>query len=321
MWHAPTAPVGRTLTSYVVRATGGKLLTVPAATTAASVTGLAVGHWYAFTVTAVYDDASRITSIASKRVATPVLSGWSTKVTGGRAGQVLSDAVAVRPTGTWTLRLERRQPGDATWRSVTTVTTSSTGKAKVKLHLVRGSWQWRLTVVGPAHTADGASSSPHSAARPIIAGNRACVWADTGILKAPVHSGSGKRIVWDKSASQVWLVDADNTVRCSYAVTDNDEDTPVGTYRVRSKSAMSSAVTDGRFWRLAHMVRFYLQPGHHLWIGFHAVPQAPNGDLIQPMSSLGKPGYRSHGCVRQHPTNAANLYAFAPVGGKVVVIA
>ena len=117
------------------------------------------------------------------------------------------------------------------------------------------------------------------------------------------------------------MVDAANTVRCSYVVTDNDEDTPVGTYHVRSKSAMSSAVTDGRFWRLAHMVRFYLQPGHHLWIGFHAVPQAPNGDLIQPMSSLGKPGYRSHGCVRQHPTNAANLYAFAPVGGTVVVIA
>ena len=61
--------------------------------------------------------------------------------------------------------------------------------------------------------------------------------------------------------------------------------------------------------------------GHHLWIGFHAVPQAPNGDLIQPMSSLGKPGYRSHGCVRQHPTNAATLYAVTPVGGKVVVIA
>ena len=320
VWHAPVAPAGRTLKSYVVRATGGKLLTVPSPATAATVTGLAAGHWYAFTVTAVYDDASRITSTTSTRVASPVLSGWSTKVTGGRTGQVLSDVVAVRPSGTWTLRLERRHPGDATWRSVTTVNTTSAGKAKVKLHLVGGSWQWRLTVVRPAHPADGVSTAPHTAGRPVIAGNRACVWADTGILKAPVHSGSGKRIVWDKSASQVWLVGADNTVRCSYVVTDNDEDTPVGTYRVRSKSAMSSSVTDGRFWWLAHMVRFYLQPGHHLWIGFHAVPKAPNGDLIQPMSSLGKPGYRSHGCVRQHPTNAANLYAFAPVGGKVVVI-
>ena len=65
MWHASVAPVGRTLTSYVVRATGGKLLTVPSAATAATVTGLAAGHWYAFTVTAVYDDASRITSTAS----------------------------------------------------------------------------------------------------------------------------------------------------------------------------------------------------------------------------------------------------------------
>ena len=156
------------------------------------------------------------------------------------------------------------------------------------------------TASAPLRTPQGGRSSP---ATGLASG------PTPGILRAPAHSGSGKRIVWDKSASQVWLVDADNTVRCSYVVTDNDEDTPVGTYRVRSKSAMSSAVTDGRFWRLAHMVRFYLQPGHHLWIGFHAVPQAPNGDLIQPMSSLGKPGYRSHGCVRQHPTNAANLYA------------
>ena len=320
-WRAPVAPVGRTLVSYVVRATGGTVLAVPTPATSATFTGLAVGRWYAFTVTAVYDNASRIASTSSQRVASPVLSGWSTKTTGGRSGQVLSKAVVVRPAGTWTLRLERRHPGEATWRSVATVKTGSTGKANVKLHLVGGSWQWRLTVVGPTHIADGASTSPHSALRRVIVGSRACVWAKTGILKPPAHSGSGKRIVWDKSASQVWLVDAKNTVTCSYVVTDNDEDTPVGTYRVRSKSAMSSAVTDGRFWRLAHMVRFYLQPGHHLWIGFHAVPQAPNGDLIQPMSSLGKPGYRSHGCVRQHPTNAANLFAVTPVGGKVVVIA
>jgi lipoprotein-anchoring transpeptidase ErfK/SrfK len=83
---------------------------------------------------------------------------------------------------------------------------------------------------------------------------------------------------------------------------------------------MSSAYTDGRYWKLPHMVRFYLQPGHHLWIGFHAVPVTPGGRLIQPLSSLGDPAYRSHGCVRQHPTNAAYLFAFAPVGTRVVVI-
>ena len=51
MWHAPVAPTGRTLTSYVVRATGGTSVTVGASTTAANLTGLATGHWYAFTVT------------------------------------------------------------------------------------------------------------------------------------------------------------------------------------------------------------------------------------------------------------------------------
>ena len=149
-WRAAVAPTGRTLVSYVIRATGGTLVTVGASTTTANVTGLSVGHWYAFTVTSVYDDASRITSIASKRVASPVITGWSTKVTGGRAGQVLSDVVAVRPSGAWTLASSAGTPATSTWRSVTRVTTSASGKAKVKLHLVGGSWQWRLTVVGPA---------------------------------------------------------------------------------------------------------------------------------------------------------------------------
>ena len=51
-------------------------------------------------------------------------------------------------------------------------------------------------------------------------------------------------------------------------------------------------------------------------------PDLPREVAIKVMlpNHLGKPGYRSHGCVRQHPTNAAYLFAFAPVGTSVVVI-
>jgi L,D-transpeptidase catalytic domain len=320
-WHAPVIPAGRILVSYVVRVSSGLQVMAPASANVLTVTGLADGWWHAFTVNAVYDNGLRATSLRSARVVTPVLSGWTSRMTGGRTDATLSNAVQVRPAGGWTLQLERRRPGVTRWTPDTKMTTSPRGTATAKLHLRGGSWQWRLAVVGLTDPTVGTSRRLHSAVRPVIASNHACVWGSSDIVSAPRKSGSGKRIVWDKSASQVWLVEKSGTVRCSYPVTDNDEDTPVGAYQIRSKSAMSSSVDDGRYWRLAHMARFYLQPGHRLWIGFHAVPQSPSGQWIQPLSSLGKPGYRSHGCVRQHPTNAANLFAFAPVGTKVVVIA
>jgi hypothetical protein len=250
----------------------------------------------------------------------PVLSGWNDVVTGGRTGSVLSDLVRVRPSGTWDLQLQRRKLGDHAWTTDQTVATSVDGSAKLGLRLQTGSWQWRVVVGGLADAAR-VSSLVGTAPRGIVASTRACVWGSRGILTAPSKSGHGKRIIWSKSANQVWLVEASGTVRCSYAVTDNDEKTPVGTYHVRIKSPMSSAVTDGKYWRLPHMVSFYLRPGHVLWIGFHAVPISPSGHLIQPLSSLGKAGYSSHGCVRQHPVNAANLYAFSRIGTRVVVIA
>ena len=319
-WHPPAIPPGATLASYDVRTTGGVEVSAPASAKSVTVKGVPAGRWYAVTVTAVYSDGSRVASLRSLPAATPLLSGWTTKVTGGKTGKSITDEVRVRPAGTWTLQLERRRLDATSWVEDATTVTNASGSAKLKLAPRNGSWLWRVRVVGQTNQ-NRVGSTALSASRGIVASTHDCVWATSGILTAPAKSGTGKRIIWDKSASQVWLVGKGGTVRCSYAVTDNDEDTPVGTYQVRSKSVMSSAYTDGRNWRLGHMTRFYLQPGHHLWIGFHAVPQSASGQWIQPLSSLGKPGYRSHGCVREHPTNAANLFDFAPVGTKVVVIA
>jgi hypothetical protein len=319
-WHAPTGPSGSALVSYAVRTTGGVEVNAPASARSVTVRGVPAGRWYAVTVTAVYGDGARVRSLRSPLAATPVLAGWTTKVTGGRTGRAIADDVRVRPAGVWTLQLERRRLAASSWVADATTATNATGTAKLKVAPRSGSWLWRVRIVGQADQ-NRVSSTPVSRSRGVVASTHACVWATGGILSAPAKSGTGKRIIWSKSASQVWLVGKGGTVRCSYAVTDNDEDTPLGSYQVRSKSVMSSAYTDGRYWRLAHMTRFYLQPGHHLWIGFHAVPQSPSGQWIQPLSSLGKPGYRSHGCVREHPTNAANLFDFAPVGTKVVVIA
>jgi len=49
-------------------------------------------------------------------------------------------------------------------------------------------------------------------------------------------------------------------------------------------------------------------------IGFHSIPQHPNGKLV---GGLGKP--ISHGCVRLLKAKAKFLYTWAKVGTRVVI--
>jgi lipoprotein-anchoring transpeptidase ErfK/SrfK len=67
---------------------------------------------------------------------------------------------------------------------------------------------------------------------------------------------------------------------------------------------------------MEYMVRFVY--GNTRWIGFHSIPRDRAGRLSQPLSALGTP--TSSGCIRQRLSNAAQLYRFAPVGTRVVVV-
>jgi hypothetical protein len=241
----------------------------------------------------------------------PTVGDWNTTIRGGRTGQVVRDSIRVRPAGRWTVHVQRKAPGSSTWRTHQTLRTASNGRLTVSLPVRSGTWSWRLSV-----TTAGLKTPVRTSARTLVGSSAPCVWGKRNIAAAPAGSGSGKRIVWKKSARQVWLVNADGSIRCSYPVTSLEWKTPAGTYRVRSKSRVSRA----HQWYLDDMVRFHRRPGQTAWIGFHAVPYDAAGRRIMPISKLGQPGYASAGCVRQHPTNAHTLYAFAPVGTKVVVI-
>ena len=54
-------------------------------------------------------------------------------------------------------------------------------------------------------------------------------------------------------------------------------------------------------------------------VGFHEIPRRANGTPLQTVDELGQ--YRSHGCVRLAPEDAAYLYSWAEVGTPVVVLA
>jgi hypothetical protein len=89
-----------------------------------------------------------------------------------------------------------------------------------------------------------------------------------------------------------------------------------GTYHVFSRSSFTCNIKNPSIcWRF--MVRFTVGPDGDN-IGFHEIPKV-DGKPIQSESQLGLP--LSGGCVRQATPDAENMWAWAPVGTKVVVLA
>jgi lipoprotein-anchoring transpeptidase ErfK/SrfK len=84
--------------------------------------------------------------------------------------------------------------------------------------------------------------------------------------------------------------------------------TPRGTFRVYSKSSLTSAEGDPSV-TMRFMTRF--RGG----IGFHGIPRKNGRPLATPL------GIRpvSHGCIRMADLNAAWIYGNVPVGSTVVV--
>lgn len=131
----------------------------------------------------------------------------------------------------------------------------------------------------------------------------------------PGASGSGRRVVYDISDQQVWLVEADGGIGRTYPVSGSRYDqVEPGVYEVYSTSPRATG------WHgtetMEHMVRF--TRGERAAIGFHSIPvAAETGEPVQTLAELGTP--LSDGCVRQAADDAAALFDFAPVGTAVVV--
>lgn len=139
---------------------------------------------------------------------------------------------------------------------------------------------------------------------------------DPAFATPPPNSGSGRRIVYANQAQRVWLVEADGTVTDSYLVSGRKNTPRPGTYKVFSKSEKAQARKDGI--TMTHMVRFIRPKGEDLAIGFHGIPQLPDGKPLQSQEELGH--YRSAGCVRQDNGSAKRLFVWASVGTTVVVL-
>ena len=132
----------------------------------------------------------------------------------------------------------------------------------------------------------------------------------------PAGSGNGKRVVFDITAQQVWLVNDDNEVERTYLVSGSRYyQLDPGTYEVFSASRHATGWTGKE--TMEYMVRFHR--GENANIGFHDIPvKKATGEEVQTLSELGTA--LSDGCIRQDVEDAKALYDFAPVGTTVVVV-
>lgn len=179
----------------------------------------------------------------------------------------------------------------------------------------RLAWLQALTVL-VLSTVLLAAAAPAQAAAPSAAPSAApaAALAPAGAVPAvPDDSGTGRRVVYSDSQQRVWLVSAAGTAERTYRVSGRRGTPRPGTYAVfsRSEKAFSTGGVTMRY-----MVRF--AHGRTMAIGFHEIPRDRHGRPLQTEAQLGT--YRSRGCVRQSPADAKHLYAWAPVGTKVVVV-
>jgi len=132
----------------------------------------------------------------------------------------------------------------------------------------------------------------------------------------PADSGAGRRVVYDITGQQVWLVDDDGSVVRTYLVSGSRYDQlDPGTYEVFSASRHAVSWTGSE--TMEYMVRFHR--GRNSNIGFHDIPvKSATGKEVQTLSELGTP--LSDGCIRQDVDDAKALFEFARVGTTVVVV-
>ena len=134
------------------------------------------------------------------------------------------------------------------------------------------------------------------------------------VMTPPAGSGTGRRVVFSEDLQRVWLITADERVQRSYLVSGSVHDNlDPGSYEVYSRSERAWGIDDSG--TMKWFVRF--TRGDNAAIGFHDIPVA-GGAPVQTRAQLGTP--LSHGCIRQKESDARALWAFAPLGTRVVVV-
>lgn len=137
----------------------------------------------------------------------------------------------------------------------------------------------------------------------------------------PAYSGTGRRIVVDRTQNWIWLVRSDGTIKWQGGMIDNPTVWRSGTYRSGSDCGRPAHSRYGldysKTLRLDYFTRLVTgQCG----VGFHRVPvYRTSGNQIHPDWYLGTNLKVSHGCMRVTMRTAQEITAFTAGSTRIVV--
>jgi hypothetical protein len=158
---------------------------------------------------------------------------------------------------------------------------------------------------GPHPTATTASR-PSASATPGTKPSPAPEKTESTVV--PDDSGTGRRIVYSVGEKRVWLVDASDTPRRTFAVWPGTVSPDPGTYTVSTRTRGAITGSDGV--RIEHIVYFAAKSGVNV-----AFSNAVDGSSPPPAAS----GTQTGG-VRMRTADGAALWTFGEAGTTVVVV-
>ena len=140
------------------------------------------------------------------------------------------------------------------------------------------------------------SASPSASPRP-----------EPSATALPDASGTGRRIVYSLGEKRVWLVDASEAARRTFAVWPGTVDPAPGTYSVSLRRGDPTTGSDGV--RIEHIVYFTAVDGVNV-----AFSNAVDGSSPPPA------GGTQTGGIRMKTADGSALWTFGETGTKVVVV-
>ncbi len=159
---------------------------------------------------------------------------------------------------------------------------------------------------GPHPTAS-AVKSPHASASAGAKPSAAPKPSAPSQARVPEKSGAGRRVVYSLGQHRVWLVDADDTARRTFAVWPGTVNPAVGSYTV---SVRKDAVTGSDGVAIEHVVYFSAASGVNI-----AFSNAVDGSSPPPAAA----GAQTGG-IRMAKADGTALWAFGETGTKVRVV-
>lgn len=132
---------------------------------------------------------------------------------------------------------------------------------------------------------------------------------------------SGHGAIVDR-ANQRGALCNDGRITYEFPITTALSQPDPGRYPVYAKDMKTSSNFDGQYSEMTHFVAFTKGKYKGARIAFHSIPTLPNGELVQPLDSVGTPEHHgdSHGCIRVKYDDSVKIWDWLSMGDEVHVI-